>query len=806
MKVSYRWLREYVKTDLAPAEIASRLVSAGVEVGSVTPLGIELSGVVVARVEAIEEDLGTSAAGHRLLLCRVKTASQEFSVVSGAPNVTAGTRGAFAPPGAMLPDGRRVDVLRIRGRASEGMLCSEVELGIGEDGTGILVLPEDAPLGAPLHNYLRLDDTILDVEVAPNRPDLLSVVGIAREIAALTGARFSPLSDSLTEGIRAIHDVTSVVIEDADLCPRYAARVVADVFVAPSPVWLRQRLRAVGLRPINNVVDVTNYVLWELGHPLHAFDQDRLLEGRIVVRRARPGESLRTLDGQLRALSPTMLTIADARRPVALAGIMGGAETEVTDGTRTVLLESAYFHPGSVRRTARAFGLSTEAAYRFERGADIEAVRQTLDRAAQLIADLAGGSVLKGLIDVYPAPHPPRRVTLRRSRLERLVGAAPPGATVSAILIGLGLAVEERGETFDVTVPSFRRDLRIEDDLVEEVIRVWGYDRVPSTLPSGQLAPTRLPRHLAALSRVRQVMVAHGLQEVITLSLISPGLVGAIGFPDDDPSLLRLRNPLSVDRSVLRPTLLVGLLEALATNQHRQSPDARLYEIGGVFRSGGPDGLAREETHLAIAASGLREPRSWFAGKGRVDLFDVKGAMEVMIDALGLGPLELRESKAPYLEVGRGAEIVVAGRVVGRFGELHPKVALAYDLGGPVVVAECSLTDLLGLPPRRIAYRALPRFPGVSRDLAVVVESDLPSVEVTRVITDIAHPWIRSVRLFDVYTGTQVGAGRKSLAYTVAYQADDRTLTDEMVNEVHQTIVDRLRASLGAEVRGYGRS
>ena len=806
MKISHRWLLEYVATDLSPEEIADRLVNVGVEVGGVSPLVVGLSGIVVARIEAIERDLGVNPAGHRLFLCRVATSDREFSVISGAPNLAAGSCAAFAPPGALLPPGRRVEVLRIRGTDSEGMLCSETELGIGDAGSGILLLPDDAPVGAPLIPYLGLDDTILDVEVYPNRPDLLSVVGVARELAAVGGARFSPPSIGVKERGQAIGEVTSVRIEDIDLCPRYAARVVTDVTVGPSPLWLRHRLRAVGLRPINNVVDVTNYVLWELGHPLHAFDRDRLLEGRIVVRRARRGESLRTLDGHLRSLTPSMLAIADAERPVALAGIMGGADTEVTAQTRTVLLESAYFQPVTIRRTAKTLGLSTEASYRFERGADIEGIREALDRAAQLLGELAGGRVLQGVIDVYPAPPSRPRIALRLSRIERLVGVLPPKQSVCEILKGLGFSLRDQGERLEVEVPSYRPDIHHEDDLVEEVIRLWGYEKIPSTLPAGRPVPARLPRHLSAFSQVRRALVGLGFQEAITLSLVSPAHLTAMGFGEDDPLLLRLRNPLSVDRSVLRPSLLPGLLEALATNQHRQSPDVRLFEIGRVFRAGGSEGLSKEETRAGLAVSGLREPKNWFSGKARIDLFDIKGVVEILVETLGVGPAEVRESDAPCLEFGRGAQILVGGRVVGQFGELHPNVALAFDVSGPILVAECSLDALLALPSRRVVYRPLPRFPGVSRDLAVVVKDDLPVAEVTRVIVGLEHPWIRSVRLFDVYTGTQVGAGRKSLAYTVAYQADDRTLTDEMVNEVHQVIVERLRSSLGAEVRGYGGS
>ena len=443
-------------------------------------------------------DATPHGAGGALQVCEVSTGAERYRVVCGAPNVRAGVRAAFAPPGATLPGGRRIAVATIRGVASEGMLCSEAELGVGTDASGILLLGADAPVGADLVGHLGLDDAILEVEVTPNRPDCLSIVGVAREVAALTGARLRPPDCAVREDPAVTTAGWRITIEDPELCPRYAARLITGVTVGPSPAWLAQRLRAAGLRPINNVVDVTNYVLWELGHPLHAFDGDLLTDRHVVVRRARPGETVVTLDGQSRALGEQMLVIADAARAVAVAGVMGGANTEVRDSTRTVLLESAYFAPGSIRRTAKALGLSTEASYRFERGADIEGLRGALDRAARLIAELGGGRVATGVLDAYPAPRRPLAVPLRLERVQRVVGACPPRAAVADILRGLGFPATEREDGFEVVVPAFRRDVAIEDDLVEEIARVWGYDKIPSTLPSGALALTRRPRHMVA--------------------------------------------------------------------------------------------------------------------------------------------------------------------------------------------------------------------------------------------------------------------------------------------------------------------
>lgn len=816
MKISSRWLREYVATDLSAQAVADCLTNGGIEVSAVTPLVSGLAGVVVGHIEAIEKEVGVTRGGYRLKLCRVTTGGGQFSVVCGAPNTVVGSRAAFAVPGATLPGGRRVEVATIRGSRSEGMLCSEKELGIGEDADGILLLPADAPLGADLIGYLGLDDWILEVEVTPNRPDCLSVVGVAREVAALTGAPFRLSAIHVKEGEADAARLASVVVEDPDLCPRYAARVIAGLTAAPSPPWLAQRLRAVGLRPINNLVDVTNYVLWELGHPLHAFDYDTVAEHTIVVRRARAGERLTTLDGQERELTDSTLLIADPTRAIGLAGVMGGANTEVTERTRTVLLESAYFHPASIRRTARALGLATEAAYRFERGADIEGLREALDRAAQMMAELGGGSVAKGVLDVYPAPRPQPRIRLRVERIQRVIGSCPPRAEVTRILRGLGLGVDDRKPELEIEVPSFRRDIALEDDLVEEVIRVWGYGQIPSTLSSGTLSLVRRPATLALIDQVRRALVGAGFAEVITMSFVDPERLELLGWEPASPDLLALRNPLSRDRSLLRPTLAVGLLELLAANLRRQNPDVRCFEVGRVFASGGPEGLARENLRVGIALTGMRAARAWYVRREGVDFYDAKGLVEHVLAALGIEEYEvsprtearaaLRDgANAPalsFLEAGRSAVLLVGGTLLGWLGEVTLPVREVFDLPAPVFLAELDLDRLGALPRRPVRYRALPRFPAVQRDLALVVSADLTAAAVTQALRSIREPLLRGVMLFDVYTGDQVGAGRKSLAYTLLYQAEDRTLTDQEVNELHARIVERLRQRLDAALRG----
>jgi phenylalanyl-tRNA synthetase beta chain len=809
MKISYRWLREYVDTDLPPAQLADRLTNAGVPVEGLAPVVEGLSGVVVGEIEAIEREVEGPRPRHANRLCRVALPDRKLSILCGAPNAAPGLRTAVAPPGASLPGGRAITAATIRGTLSEGMLCSEKELGIGEDAAGILALPADAPLGADLATYLGLDDTIFEIEITPNRPDVLAIVGVAREVAALTGAPFRYPQVTVKEGESPAAALAAVEIADPDLCPRYAARVITGLTVKPSPPWLAQRLRTVGLRPINNVVDVTNYVLWELGQPLHAFDRDRLEGGRIVVRRARPGERLTTLDGRERALAPDMLMICDAARPVAVGGVMGGADSEVRAGTTTVLLESACFNPGSIRRTSRALSLSSDASYRFERGADIEGVIPALDRAAYLMADLGGGTVAHGVLDVYPAPRPHSRIALRLERVERVIGAAPPRAEAVRILQALGFAVDDTGPTLQVVVPSFRRDIVQEDDLVEEIVRIWGYDQIPLILAGGgELSPVTRPAGLRVTRAASRALVDAGLAECITYAFVDPARLKLLGW-DDPARLVALQNPLSAERSVMRPSLLPGLLEVLATNVHRQNPDVRAFEVGTIFsphRESDGDRPAHEELWLGLALTGLRAPRAWHSGRERVDVYDAKGMAELVLAAAGAPRAETTPwgpgQEPAYLEPGRSARLVREGEELGWFGEVSAQVREAFDLDAPVFAAGVALGALAARPTPVARYAPLPRFPAVQRDLALVVADDVTVAQVEAAIRGMDAAWLTRVQVFDVYSGSQVGAGRRSLAFGLTFQAPDRTLTDAEVNEQHARVVRELGRRFGAEVRG----
>ena len=802
MKLTWRWITEFLRTDLTPQNAADRLINGGVEVASVARLAPDLEHVVIGEVEAIERDLGEHG-GHHLVLVRVSTGRQRFAVVCGAPNCAPGVRAAFAPPGARLPGGRRIAVARVHGVESQGMLCSERELGVGEEHeAGILLVGKDAPLGGDLLAHLGLDDWVLDIEITPNRPDCLSVVGVARELAALGGGKFQYPAIAVPEGSDEARTLARVRIEDLELCPRYAARVVTGVGVTRSPAWLAARLRAVGLRPISNVVDVTNYVLWELGHPLHAFDYDTVAEHTIVVRRARAGERLTTLDGQDRPLAEGMLVIADPRRAIAVAGVMGSRDTEVTERTTRLLLESAYFQPGSVRRTSRSLGLATDAAYRFERGADIEALRDALDRAGQLIVDVAGGVIARGAVDAYPVPRRRPVVRLRMSRLQRVIGASPPVEEVTRILEGLCLPVRRAGEEIEVEVPSFRRDITIEDDLVEEVIRVWGYDRIPSTLPGGILSLVSRPATMGQADIARRALQAAGLHEIMTYSFEDPGERATLGLSGAGGEVVRLLNPLSQEASVLKADLVGGLLRSIATNARRQQPSVRLFEIGKQFTREG--GEVMETRWLALALTGARADLAWYASRAPVDVYDAKGLAEHVLARLGVRETRV-DAGTPgraYFEPGRSGRLAVGGEEVAIFGEVTVAVQEAFGIPSTVVAAAIPLDVVarLGVAPTR--FVPPPRHPSVQRDIALLLPLDLPAAEVEQTIRAAGGPLLRTVTLFDLYTGEGISAGTRSVAWRLGFRADDRTLTDAEVNEARHHIVETLQRRFRAEVRG----
>ena len=797
MNVTLNWLKAYIDFEFSPSELADRLTMLGVEVESVKHPGAELEGVVVGSVTSIRSHPNAD----KLVLCQVDTGgTEELQIVCGAPNAREGMLAPVATIGATLPVGLTIKRAKLRGETSQGMLCSEKELGLSDDAAGLMELPTDISLGTPLSEALGLADVVFELEITPNRPDCLSLIGVAREIRAETGNPLKLPTVDLKESDINVQDLTSVTINAPDLCPRYAARVIQGVKVTESPAWLQQRLESVGIGVINNIVDVTNFVLMEYGQPLHAFDYHKLTENRIVVRRATDDEQITTLDEVERELTPDMLVIADAEKPVALAGIMGGYNSEITETTCDVLLESAYFNPSSIRATAKALGISTEASYRFERGADPGAVLTALDRAAQLITELAGGTICDGIVDVYPGQQPLTEIQLRPERVNFVLGTTLEAAEMVQILDRLGFDVDTTGKVYQVTVPTFRSDLTREIDLIEEIARVYGYDNIPTTLPKGDIpVPAPSPK-TEARRRIKHFLLAAGMMEAVNYSFCDPNCFDKIRLNADDPlrNTLQLRNPLSPEMSVLRTTLTPGLLENAQHNRNHQIDTIALFEIGGVFVHDAKEKEPERVTGVLIGQIGegvysdpYRHP----------DFFDIKGLVEGLLEVCGVVDWTLQKTDVLTFHPGRNAEVLLGDRRIGVFGEVHPEVLENYDLPYKAYLFEFDLEGLADAATFAKRFEPISIYPKVARDLAIVVDKETLSDMPTELIYTTGGDSVDSVRLFDVYEGEQVPEGKKSLAYTITYHSATETLTDKAVNTLHDEVVKCLNRELGAELR-----
>lgn len=795
MKITLNWLREYVDVDSTPEELVHRLTMAGLEAESVEDLGARLSGIVVGRV--LESAPHPKA--DRLSVCRVDVGRPEPArIVCGAANVAAGQMVPVVLPGCALPDGTRIEKVELRGIRSEGMICSEAELGLGEDDEGILVLPGDCRAGSPMAEAAGLDDIVMDFEVTPNRPDCLSVAGIAREVAALTGARLRlPVPDLCESGEPAAVS-TGVEIEDADGCPRYVARILRQVAVGPSPRWLQDRLRAVGQRPVNNIVDVTNFVMLELGQPLHAFDLHRLQEGRIVVRGARPGEALRTLDGGDHELDGSALVIADASRPVALAGVMGGAESEVTEGTMEVLLEAAYFDPRRVRSLSSRLGIRTEASFRFERGVDWDLPAAASARAAALMAEIAGARPAPGCIDVMPAALQRRRIRLRPSRAASLLAVDVGPARCRRILESLGCAVSEGGAgVLQVEAPSFRPDLEREIDLVEEVGRVHGYEEVPARSELRGPPPGPAGAGYDGQRRVRRLLTAAGLDEAVTSSIVADDWAELSG-----PVACRLANPPAQGVSSLRTSLVPGLLDVARRNFHQRSPGVGIFEIGRVFIAADGGGHGESLRAGGLLAGGL-SASTWRAEQREVDFLDLKGALDGLLQ--GIDGICFEPAEGSPWRAGHGARIRLGDRILGALGQVDPAIGARFDLDRDTHIFELELSELFDAWAQRpSAFHPLPRFPAVERDLAVVLDEAIPAGQAEAAIRSAAPDLVERVDLFDVYRGDQVEAGKRSLAFSLRLRSAERTLEDGDADRILDDALERLRGAFGARLRQTG--
>lgn len=834
MKVPVSWLREYVEVDIPIPDLIERLTLAGLEVAAVRVYGLPIpSGlvvkpedvgpvwahekIVIGKVLSVEQHPNAD----RLKLCTIDYgAAQPKVVVTGAPNIAVGDAGQkiiLALTGSILFDGhsekkvlQELKPTKLRGIPSDSMVCSAYELGISDEHEGIILLEEDAPIGMPLADFMG--EIVLELEITPNLARCLSIIGVAREVAALTGKSVRLPSRQIQFTDETADSKVSIKIEDPELSARYSAMYLSDVKIGPAAGWIQRRLTYAGMRPINNMVDVTNYVMLEWGQPLHAFDYDRLAERaggkkpEIIVRPARKGEKLTTLDKQVRELTPDMLMIADAAGPIALAGVMGGLETEVSPQTTRVLLESANFDFRSIRRTMKALNLPSEASVRFSKGIHPELVKPAAERASALIQQSCAAKVCQGAAEAYPRPLSATPIELRSSEIRRLLGFDFPLGDAERILQALDFQVTRQGDAcLRVIPPPYRVDIQEGPaDVIEDLVRIHGYDRLPTTLLADALPEQHMDDSLLYEERIRDLLVNLGLQEVINYALTDPSREQPLGAARGD--YIRLLNPIHVERVVMRQRLLPGILEAMATNL-RHERQVKLFEIGPVFLPVPGEKLPAEPLRLAIALLGSRGENSW-ADSGQpsppaLDFFDLKGLIEALVSQLHLDGAAFVPAKAEYLHPGKSADLMLGKTSVGVFGQLHPKAAESYGLGANAVwVAELDLETLIKRIPPRHAYVPVPRFPAALRDLAVIVSEEVPGEKVRQEIQTGGGDLLHEVKLFDLYRGDSIPAGTKSLAYSLSYLAEDRTLTDKEVDKAHKKIVDRLKHVLKAQIRG----
>ncbi len=807
MLIPISWLKRYVSVNMPAQELAHRLTMAGLEIDEVREVGADWGRdkVFVGHVMAVDRHPNAD----RLTVPTVDLGGETVQVVCGGPNLAAGQKIAFAFAGAMLYSTRtgKTQALKkskIRGVESAGMVCSEVELGLGDDHEGILVLPDDAPVGTPLVDYLG--DAVLDADVTPNRPDCLSILGVAHEVAALTGATVSePDATYPATGDPIERDVT-IEIADPELCSRYGASLIRGVTVGPSPDWLKDALVAVGMRPINNIVDVTNYVMLEYGQPLHAFDFDTIGDSTVIIRAARPGEKFTTLDEEERKLEPPMLTIADSQDAIALAGVMGGRNTEVGDSTTNVLIESANFDANNTRNTATGLGMRTEASYRFERGIRQDLVPRALRRATALMFELAGGVAAKGIVDVFPVVKTPPTLTIGSEHFRRVLGAEIPTDTIDRVLTSLGFETTRNGDSLEVQSPYWRADITIAEDLIEEVARIVGYDDVPATLMSTEI-PHHEPRvEREVRERVRDALVAAGMQETISYSATSVEALEKVEVPTEEPDApLKLANPMSAELSHMRTTLRSGVLQTLAFNRRMSRGEGlRLFEIGPVYlpkEEAKERDLPDEREMLVGVLSGPRSGASWLVPEGDMDFFDAKGVLESVFAQIGLSD-EYKADDEPILLSGKTAMVFCGNKPVGTIGEVHPRVLARFDLDDTgVTLFEIDLEAVYAAAGRvSVQYAPISRYPEAEQDIAILVDADVPASRIQTIIN--RHRLVKKSAPFDLYTGEGVPQGKQSIAFRVTFQSDRSTLTGDLVDKARGDIMRQLQREFDATLRG----
>ena len=811
MQVSIKWLKDYIDFTETPEQLADKLTMAGIPVENVVDPGEGLEKVVTGRIEKLEPHQNSD----HLQICTMNVGlAENIIIVTGAQNVAEGQVVPVAMVGAHLPNGMKISKGKLRGVASNGMLCSAQELKLDleklpeEQKTGIFILPSDTPVGIPAKDVLGLNDVVLEFELTANRADCFSVFGLVREIAAITGNKphFPEIKVNEYDNTK-LNDIFSVEIADPDLCSRFSTRMLKNVKIGPSPEWMQQRLEGAGIRSINNVVDVTNFVMIELGHPMHAYDYDKITGKKLIARRAIEGEELHTLDDTSRKAKGEMLVIADSEKAAGLAGIMGGFETEITDTTTTVVLESADFYGPCIRRTARACGLSSEASGRFERGVDSETTIKALDRAAQLLQEMGACTVCEGIVDVYPNPKQANYVTFTPEQINNHLGTNIAKDVMLNIITSVGFDVtKDENDEITVKVPSWRNDVTCMADISEEIARLHGFDKIKSTLPNGVSMQGTQSAKQTFIDKVKASLSSQGLYETISFALTNEETFNKLNIPQDSPlrKAVPIMNPLSDEYPLVRTTLLSSIFDNLARNLARKNDDVALFEVGSVFfpKALPVTELPDEVVKIAGAITGRRNAQGWNQTNDMVDFYDAKGIIEELLANLRVTRYTVEAGTHYAMHPGKTALFKKGRDVIATVGEVHPAVLSAYGITKPVYIFELDATTVMKYMAKDLKYKALPKYPATSRDLAMLVDVDVNAADIEKAMTKAAGQNLTQITLFDVYTGKQVEEGKKSLAFSLTFQSNDKTLTDAEIDPAIEKIVAKLQKDFNANLRG----
>lgn len=808
MNVSYQWLKSLVPVDWSPEELADRLTFVGLSVEGIEYFNKGIKNVVVAQIKSVENH--PDPKHTKWHVCKVDAGQgEDLTIVCGAPNVRVGIKVPLAMIGADLPGGFHIEAADKAGVTSAGMLCSVRELQIpeglatAESDDGIFILPDDLTVGEDIVTALDLDDAILEFELTPNRADCLSVINVAREVAAISGKPLTLPEINLPKAEGNIRDMAKVEVEDKDLCPRYTAKMVKNIQIGPSPLWMRHRLAAAGIRSISNIVDISNYVMLEMNQPSHTFDYDTIGGHQIIVRRAEEGEKITTLDDQERNLTHDMLLICDGEKAIGIAGVMGGQNTEITENTKNILIECAYFYPKSIRLTSRGLGLPSEAAARFEKGIDIEAAERASNRICQLLCELAGGTLVEGTIDSYEGTFEETKVDLIFDHARSTIGVEIEDEAMVKMMDSLAFRYEAIEGGIRVTIPHYRVDIEREVDLIEEVARLNGYDKIPATLPSGKMTEGKKNKRQKITDKVRSIMVSMGFDELVTYSFMNKKHYDNLLLPEDDVrrNSVKIMNPFSDEQGVVRTLILPSVISVAARNMSRRNLDLSIFEIASGYAPIDSEKLPQEKPMLTALVSGEFN-KGWNGEKAVKDFYYMKGVLEQLLASLRIDGLTVSTDHIePFLHPGRGCDVLIDGKTIGYLGELHPVVAVNYELPQKAVVFELDMSTLIELADKEIVYEAISKFPAVEIDLAFVADKGLEAGKIEGAIEEVGGEYLKQIELFDIYEGDRIENGKKSLAYNLVFQAQERTLKAEEVSAVVETIKETLNQKFGIVLR-----